>query len=102
MLCAGLQIHVEDTAYDHAVFQPWRLAALAFKALRTLVPGYPLWRDFPYEYEYDRRAIDLINGGALLREWVDDRAAGVADLEALAGPDERTWREEREPLLLYR
>jgi uncharacterized protein YbbC (DUF1343 family) len=101
-LCAGLQIHVEDAAYDHAVFQPWRVAALIFKALRQLVPDYPLWRDFPYEYEHERRAIDLINGGGLLREWVDDRAARASDLEALAGPDERAWREEREPLLLYR
>jgi uncharacterized protein YbbC (DUF1343 family) len=101
-LCAGLQIHVEDTAYDHGVFQPWRLAALVFKALRQLIPDYPLWRDFPYEYEHERRAIDLINGGGLLREWVDDRAAQASDLEALAGPDERAWQEERELLLLYR
>ena len=27
--------------------------ALAFKALRALQPDYPLWRDFPYEYEHD-------------------------------------------------
>jgi uncharacterized protein YbbC (DUF1343 family) len=101
-LCAGLQLHVEGTAYDHGVFQPWRLLALAFKALRTLAPGYPLWRDFPYEYEHDRRAIDLINGSDLLRHWVDDRAAGGSDLEALAGPDVLAWREERESLLLYR
>ena len=101
-LCAGLQIHVEDAAYDHGVFRPWRLAALVFKALRQLVPDYPLWRDFPYEYEHERRAIDLINGGGLLREWVDDRAARASDLEALAAPDERAWQEEREPLLLYR
>jgi uncharacterized protein YbbC (DUF1343 family) len=100
--CAGLQIHVEDAAYDHGVFQPWRLLALALKALRMLTPGYPLWRDAPYEYEYDRRAIDLINGSGLWREWVDDRSATPADLEALAGPDERAWREEREGLLLYR
>ena len=101
-LCAGLQIHVEDASYDHGVFQPWRLLALAFKALRTLAPEYPLWRDFPYEYEHDRRAIDLINGSGLLREWVDDRAAVASDLEGLTGPDERAWREERESLLLYR
>jgi uncharacterized protein YbbC (DUF1343 family) len=100
--CAGLQIHVEDAAYDHGAFQPWRLLALAFKALRALAPEYPLWRDFTYEYETGRRAIDLINGGGLLREWVDDRAAAASDLDALAGPDERAWREEREPLLLYR
>jgi uncharacterized protein YbbC (DUF1343 family) len=100
--CAGLQIHVEDTAYDHEAFRPWRLVAAAFKALRRLAPGYPLWRDFPYEYETGRLAIDLINGGTLLREWVDDRAAGASDLEALAAADEEAWREEREAVLLYR
>jgi uncharacterized protein YbbC (DUF1343 family) len=100
--CSGLQIHVEDAAYDHAAFRPWRLAALAFKALRKLAPDYPLWRDFSYEYETERRAIDVINGGGLLREWVDDRAATASDLEALAASDERAWLEEREAALLYR
>jgi uncharacterized protein YbbC (DUF1343 family) len=101
-LCAGLQVHVEDASYDHAAFQPWRLQALAFKALRRLRPDYDLWRDFPYEYEHGRLAIDLINGSELLRQWVDDPAAAPVDLDALATPDERAWREEREDLLLYR
>ncbi|MFN3988516.1 MAG: exo-beta-N-acetylmuramidase NamZ domain-containing protein [Rhodocyclaceae bacterium] len=101
-LCAGVQIHVEDPAhYDHAAFRPWRLQALAFKALRRLRPDYPLWRDFPYEYEHDRLAIDLINGGPQLREWVDAMAAVPADLEALAAADEAAWREARRPFLLY-
>lgn len=101
-LCAGVQIHVDDGAYEHTVFRPWRLLALAFKALRRLRPEYELWRDFPYEYEYDRLAIDLINGSELLRNWVDDPAATPADLEALAAPDEAVWIEEREAVLLYR
>ena len=101
-LCAGLQIHVDDPAYDHDAFRPWRLQALAFKALRRLDPDYDLWRDFPYEYERERLAIDLINGGEDLRRWVDDPAAAPEDLEALAGPQERAWREEREAVLLYR
>jgi uncharacterized protein YbbC (DUF1343 family) len=101
-LCAGLQIHVDNSAYGHERFRPWRLQALAFKALRRLQPDYPLWRNFPYEYEQDRLAIDLINGSPLLREWADDRMADVADLEALAAADERAWQAEREPLLLYR
>ncbi len=101
-LCAGLQIHVEDAAYDHEAFRPWRLMALAFKALRALRPDYELWRDFAYEYEHDRLAIDLINGGELLREWVDDSAAQPGDLDALARTDELAWQEEREELLLYR
>jgi len=101
-LCAGVQIHVDDPAYDHDAFRPWRLIALAFKALRKLRPDYELWRDFPYEYERGRLAIDLINGSALLREWVDDSAATAADLDALARPDEEAWREAREAVLLYR
>ena len=101
-LCAGVQIHVEDGAYDHEAFRPWRLQALAFKALRQLQPDYELWRDFPYEYERDRLAIDLINGSELLRHWVDDPSATPADLDALAEPDEEAWREEREAVLLYR
>ncbi len=100
-LCAGLQIHVEGPAYDHHAFRAWRLVALALKALRVLQPGYALWRDFPYEYELDRLAIDLINGGERLREWVDDPAATPADLERLAVPDEAAWIDERAPVLLY-
>jgi uncharacterized protein YbbC (DUF1343 family) len=90
-LCAGIQIHVEDSAYDHQAFRPWRLMALAFKALRRISPEYDLWRDFPYEYESDQLAIDLINGSDLLRLWVDDDNATPADLEVLALADERQW-----------
>ena len=94
-LCQGIQIHVEDPVhYDHAAFRPWRLMALAFKALRRLRPDYPLWRDFPYEYERDRLAIDLINGGPLLREWVDDPAAQPIDLDLPASVDEKNWQTE--------
>jgi uncharacterized protein YbbC (DUF1343 family) len=100
-LCAGIQIHVERGCYQHEVFRPWRLMALAFKALRTLRPDYDLWRDFPYEYEHDRLAIDLINGSEMLRQWVDDPAAAPADLDALATPDEASWRDECEAFLLY-
>ncbi|MGH8268386.1 MAG: exo-beta-N-acetylmuramidase NamZ family protein [Steroidobacteraceae bacterium] len=101
-LCAGLQVHVEDAAcYQHGLFRPWRLFALAFKALRRLRPGYPLWADFPYEYEQGRLAIDVINGSELLRRWVDDPAAPPAALEALAAADEAAWAAQRQPLLLY-
>jgi uncharacterized protein YbbC (DUF1343 family) len=100
-LCAGVQIHVEDGAYDHGAFRPWRLIALAFKALRRQQPDYELWRDFPYEYEVDRLAIDLINGGELLRKWVDDPEATPDDLEDLAEKDEAAWIAEQEAALLY-
>ena len=101
-LCAGVQIHVEDAAYDHDMFRPWRLMALAFKALRIRRPDYGLWHDLPYEYEHDRLAIDLITGSELLRQWVDDPTAVPADLDDLTAPDETSWLEERDAVLLYR
>ena len=101
MLCSGLMIHAEGPAYDHAAFRPWRLQALAFKAIRALYPDYPLWRDFPYEYERGKLAIDVINGGPALREWVDDAAAEAGELHALARVDEAAWREARAPYLIY-
>lgn len=100
-LCAGIQIHVEDASYDHENFRPWRLIALALKSLRMLRPDYDLWRDFPYEYERDRLAIDLINGGEPLRQWVDNPTATPGDLDALAIPDEKSWLEERNSARLY-
>ena len=100
-LCSGLMIHAEGGFYDHHAFRPWRLQALAFKAIRRLYPDYPLWRDFPYEYVFERLAIDVINGGPALREWVDDAGARPGDLEALAGADEALWREESRGFWLY-
>ncbi len=100
-LCSALMIHAEGHFYDHHAFRPWRLQALAFKAIRRLYPDYPIWRDFPYEYEFDRLAIDVINGGPALREWVDDAAALPGDLDALAGADEAAWAETIRPYLLY-
>ena len=100
-LCAGVQIHVEAPFYDHAAFKPWRLHALALKALRKIAPTYDLWRDFPYEYEHGRLAIDVINGGDLLRRWVDEPRSTPSDLDELALADERSWRRERQAFLLY-
>lgn len=100
-LCNALMIHAEDPYYDHDAFKPWRMQALAFKAIRRLYPGYDLWRDFPYEYELDRLAIDVINGGPSLREWVDDGAATPDDLDALASADEAAWIADVREHLLY-
>ena len=79
------------------------MQALGFKAIRRLYPDYSIWRgkDFKYEYTNDVLAIDVINGGPLLREWVDDVGSTAADLDALTQPGERDWVEERRAYLRY-
>jgi hypothetical protein len=84
------------------VFRPWRLIAGTFKCIRRLRGEYPLWRDFPYEYEHNRLAIDLINGSDVLRQWVDDPAAVPADLDKITKRDEADWEEQRADIMLYR
>jgi uncharacterized protein YbbC (DUF1343 family) len=100
-LCNGVHIHAEGPFYDHIYFKPWRLQALAFKVIRSLKPDYELWRDFPYEYEFDKLAIDVINGSPLLREWVEDPNGTPDDLDAITLPDERAWNEQRRAFLRY-
>jgi len=100
-LCNGIQIHPEAPFYDHDRFRPWRLQALAFKAIRRLYPDYPLWRDFPYEYELGKLAIDVVNGGPVLRLWVDDSGATADDLDAITVLDEQAWIEQRRDYLRY-
>ena len=100
-LCHGVHIHAEGPSYDHDAFQPWRIQALAFKAIRRLYPEYDLWRDFPYEYEFGKLAIDVINGGPALREWVDAPRSTPEELDAMTSADEQDWLKKRAQYLLY-
>ena len=100
-LCNGVQIHAEGPVYDHAAFRPWRLQALAFKAIGKLYTGYELWRDFPYEYEEGKLAFDVINGGPVLREWIEDTSSNADDLDTIVAPDEREWGEISGKYRLY-
>ncbi|MGB3752700.1 MAG: DUF1343 domain-containing protein [Parerythrobacter sp.] len=102
-LCNGLMIHAETPFYTADAFRPWRLQALAFKAIRALYPNYDLWRgkDFKYEYTDDVLAIDVINGGPALRKWVDDAGATPHDLDVLAVHDEASWQAATRSHMLY-
>ena len=96
-----MQIHTEGPGYDHQTFKPWRVQALVFKTICRLYPDYPLWCDFAYEYEHGRLPIDVINGGPLLREWVDDRSATPRDMDVLALQDEQAWSSQRQDHVRY-
>lgn len=100
-LCQGFQVHVDHPSYKHEDFKPYRLTALFFKAIRLEYTDYQIWRDFGYEYEFDRLAIDLINGSPELREWVDNKSATAEDFEKVLVKDENTWRSSYKKYWLY-
>lgn len=99
--CSGLQIHTDHAGYRHERFKPYRLMALLLKSLRLEYPDYPIWRNFHYEYETERLAIDLLSGGTILREWVDDPEGQPGDLEQRLTADEERWAETTAPLKIY-
>jgi len=100
-LCHGVHMHAMTKLMHMLAFQPWRLQTLAFKAIRRLYPDYDLWRDFPYEYELGKLAIDVINGGPALREWVDAANSTPEEFDAMTSLDEQAWIQERRKHLLY-
>jgi hypothetical protein len=89
-------------SYVHGAFRPWRLVAALLKGCLTLQPDVVPWRDFAYEYEHDRLAFDLINGGPRLRQWIEEPQSNAGDLDALATVAENIWREVSERVLIYR
>jgi uncharacterized protein YbbC (DUF1343 family) len=100
-MCSGIQIHTDNASYRHEQFRPYRLAALLLKAIRLQYPDYELWHKFPYEYETERLAFDLLSGGTFLMNWVDDPAAKPSDLDERLCKDEQEWFQIRKPFLLY-
>lgn len=95
-VCGGFQLHVSEPE----VFRPVRASIAILAAISRAHPG--LWglRPPPYEYEYERRPLDLLLGDSAAS---DELLAGAswAALEERWAPGLARWRERVEPALLY-
>lgn len=100
-LCAGLQIHVDLPEYNHSKFRPYRLTAAIFKAACEQLGPEKMWKNPPYEYEFEKLPIDLISGSEFLRHWVQDRKSNYPQLDKYLTKDEKAWEKFRKPFLLY-
>jgi uncharacterized protein YbbC (DUF1343 family) len=80
--CGGCQIHV----LDRREFRPVITGAALIAAFRAADPQGFGWRDPPYEYEHEKRPIDILAGSSELREQIE---AGVA-VDEIA----RSWEAE--------
>ena len=101
-LCEGIQIHTDTNHYNPNTFMPFRFTIGVLKAIRLLYPNYSLWRQFDYEYELEKLPFDVINGGTLIREWIDDNDAKVADIEKILKHDEQEWFNSIQDVLIYK
>ena len=96
-VCGGFHIHVTD----REKFMPWRLGQFLLREFSKKLGKKFTWHQGPYEYEYEKLPIDLINGSDKLRLWVES-AQGIEKLDLFEklGMDEFMGR--REACLLYK
>jgi len=100
-LCQGFQMHTDTNNYNPNTFKPFRLTLLFLKAIRALYPDYKIWRQADYEYEKGKLPIDVINGGPVIRKWVDDNNACIHDLEKLLKQHEQEWFDSIQEFIVY-
>jgi len=101
-ICSGLHLHYDFTGYSPMAAKPYRVVTLMLKCVHELYPKFTLFRDFAYEYVFDKLAFDVINGGPKLRQWIEDKKSTTADLEKLLALDEAKWRREYVKYFLYK
>lgn len=94
--CGGFQIHVTD----RGKFKPWALCQLLCREFYHHLKDEFQWKQPPYEYEYEKMPIDLINGTDRLRLWVENNESfdQLKEIEEI-GRDE--FLEQRKEILLY-
>ncbi len=95
-VCRGFFLQV----YDRRVFQPYRTALILLQTVRELYPEDFKWKEPPYEYETERRPIDLLIGDQPLRLALE-AGQPVSELEATWMPGLEEFVKIREAFLLY-
>jgi uncharacterized protein YbbC (DUF1343 family) len=96
VLCGGIQQHV----VDRESYRPVRTGYAILRAVRRLWPDDFTWRPPPYEYEYERPAIDILAGNSRIREWIEEDKP-LADIEGSWQVDLARFKTVRERYLLY-
>jgi uncharacterized protein YbbC (DUF1343 family) len=94
--CGGVQIHVTN----RATFKPAITGIAIVKTAFDLYPADFLWKDPPYEYEYDRNPFDLIAGTDKVREAIE-RGMSLKGIEQSWEPSLAEFDRLRARFLLY-
>lgn len=92
----GYQIHVTD----RKTFEPWRLCQYLLKEMYKELGSEFKWKVPPYEYEYHKAPVDLINGTDKLRLWVE-KDGTEEEYQAIMKENQAEWLEQRKSCLIY-
>jgi uncharacterized protein YbbC (DUF1343 family) len=94
--CGGYQIHVTD----RKTFEPWRLCQYLLREMYHELGSEFKWKEPPYEYEYHKAPIDLINGTDKLRQWVE-KNGNEDEYQSIMKENFQDFMEQRKACLIY-
>lgn len=93
--CGGFFIHI----LDKSKFSPWRTYQLLIQFMHRNLTEFE-WKEPPYEYEYDKNPMDLINGSDQVRSWIESNGS-VEELITIEKKGMKEFLDQREAVLLY-
>ena len=95
-LCRGFMIHI----LDQHVYRPYFTAVAILKKIMEIHKEDFKWKEPPYEYEYEKKPIDLIMGDPSIRRELES-GTRVSLLKEKWEEDLESFIEWRKPYLLY-
>lgn len=94
--CGGYQIHVTNRKH----FKPWRVCQILCREFRHILGEDFSYKTDAYEYEYNKMAIDLINGDDRLQNWYETRGE-ISFLDEIEKEGMEKFLHQRQEILLY-
>ncbi|MGZ3789907.1 MAG: exo-beta-N-acetylmuramidase NamZ family protein [Bacteriovorax sp.] len=94
--CGG--VHIHPTINNK--FKSWTISQMLCREFKRELGDKFEFHNRPYEYEFHKLAIDLINGTDEVRHWVNGLGS-LADLKKIETQDHDQFKNERENVLLY-
>ncbi len=95
--CGGYQIHPTN----RQLFEPWKLCQVLCQVFYHELGDDFIWKQPPYEYEYEKLPIDMINGTDKIRSWIEENE-DYDQLLQIENHDQSTFINQRNDILLYR
>ncbi|GAB5046002.1 exo-beta-N-acetylmuramidase NamZ family protein [Thermodesulfovibrio sp. TK110] len=96
-LCGGAQIHV----IDREKFKPFKTAIAILLAVKELYPEVNLWREPPYEYEFDKLPFDILTGSDRLRIEIE-KGVTLKQMEQWWSEENENFEKIRNNYLMYK
>jgi uncharacterized protein YbbC (DUF1343 family) len=97
VMCGGFQLLVTNRER----FRPWFVFHLVCRAFSQRLKGKFSFNQPPYEYEYEKLPIDILNGTHLLREWVTSSKGSLQELHELERYGRSAYLKSMRDIALY-